>query len=666
MRYHLTQASYRVFERASRLRLQRGIAAISSAKLLWSLFEEDECRAAQWLQEAGLSLEQFKTAFGIQTLQSPVTAPAFPAGSYGISPGQYTSPDMPRTDIDPSRTGNNSPPVGNPFPEQQPPDESEHEHPDDQKEQRPDVWEPAEAPKYSLYSTRKHEQKSANQSRLQFFLDDQWINIGLLTPELEESLDIVAHRFIQPDHRLPVSVSGGIKQIALGIQTFSLSTEHLLLAAVLDPGDIGRWLQKNSFDAAELYQRIDAVNDNRKRTDVEQPDQPLVHPVTAVCHDLGSHSRISLYRLLDAAANRGREAVRVLEDYVRFIRNDSDLTQRLKTFRHQFQATLQQFPIESRLEARDTEHDIGTDISADGEYERPTEDDLLSANFSRLQESLRSLEEFSKMFDSQAARQFEQLRYQGYALHKETADRRRQTAADGQSTSVHSTFRLCLSPSADRPLPSVPTSAALYALVDCRSEKSAFEQFVTDILAGGVDIIQLRDKQADDRTLLARSRILKKCMAASGRNVLFIMNDRPDLALLAGADGVHVGQEELPVALVRQIIGGLLVGVSTHSIEQARQAAQDGADYIGAGPVFESATKGFSQLAGLTFLQEVAAEIAIPAFAIGGMTEERLDDVLQTGICRIAVSSALLNSASPKETAKRLRQTLKNKLESHV
>jgi thiamine-phosphate pyrophosphorylase len=364
----------------------------------------------------------------------------------------------------------------------------------------------------------------------------------------------------------------------------------------------------------------------------------------------GFQSQISFYRLLDAAANRGREAIRVLEDYVRFVLDDSDLTQRFKTFRHQFQNVLQQFPMESRLAARNTESDVGTDISAEGEYDRPTVDNLLSANFSRLQESLRSLEEFSKMVDPQAAKQFEQLRYLCYTLHKETAEGRGQTVAERGSVAT-----------AQTPL----ESAVLYALVDVRSDEAAFEQFVTDITAGGVDIIQLRDKQADDRTLLARSRILQNCISASGRNVLFIMNDRPDLALLAGADGVHVGQEELPAALVRQLVGTLLVGVSTHSIEQARQAILDGADYIGVGPVFESTTKEFSQLLpGLDFLHEIAEEILIPAFAIGGITEDRLDSILQAGISRVAVCSALLETENPREVAEWLSGKLKHGLPS--
>jgi thiamine-phosphate pyrophosphorylase len=205
---------------------------------------------------------------------------------------------------------------------------------------------------------------------------------------------------------------------------------------------------------------------------------------------------------------------------------------------------------------------------------------------------------------------------------------------------------------------SLLNAAQLYVLVDVRSDESTFEQFVADVIAGGADIIQLRDKQADDPTLLSRSRILKQCIGESERNVLFIMNDRPDLALLAGADGVHIGQDDFPVALARQIVGKLLVGVSTHSIEQARQAIQDGADYIGAGPVFESATKSFSQLVGVEYLREVAAEIVLPTFAIGGITEERLEVVLQSGIRRVAVSSALLKAMNPKEAAENWKKCL--------
>jgi len=427
MRFNLTQASYRVLERASRLRLQRGVAAISSAKLLWALFEEDECRAACWLREAGLSLEQFHTAFGIQTLQSPISAPAFPVGSYGVSASPLPSTLSP-TDLESTRTGNNSSPVGNPYPDPLPPNEPDHESEENSHEQPQDDYQPSEPKKYSLYASRQTAGKSA-QSRLQFYLDDQRMLTWLLTPELEDNLEMVAHRFVRSGPRQSVTIAGGIRQVPLGVSELTLSTEHLFLAVTLDTGDVGRWIQENGFDPAELYQRIEETTDGRRQTTADGATAPLVgeslEPLAsaAVCRLPSAvfTSSSALCRLLDAAANRGREAMRVIEDYVRFILDDADLTQRLKTFRHQFQHVLQQFPMQSRLEARNTEYDVGTAISAEGEYHRPTMADILSANFSRLQESLRSLEEFSKMSDPQIARQFEQLRYQGYTLHRDVA-----------------------------------------------------------------------------------------------------------------------------------------------------------------------------------------------------------------------------------------------------
>jgi thiamine-phosphate pyrophosphorylase len=123
------------------------------------------------------------------------------------------------------------------------------------------------------------------------------------------------------------------------------------------------------------------------------------------------------------------------------------------------------------------------------------------------------------------------------------------------------------------------------------------------------------------------------------------MNDRPDLAVLARADGVHIGQDELSVHDARQIVGpDQLIGISTHNIEQARQAVLAGANYIGCGPTFPSSTKHFDHFPGLDFLREVAAEISLPAFAIGGVTLGNLPSVRASGFHRVAVSSALTNS----------------------
>ena len=130
------------------------------------------------------------------------------------------------------------------------------------------------------------------------------------------------------------------------------------------------------------------------------------------------------------------------------------------------------------------------------------------------------------------------------------------------------------------------------------------------------------------------------------------MNDRPDLALLADADGIHVGQAELTVKDARMLIGPQrLVGVSTHSLDQARQAVLDGANYIGCGPTFPSKTKTFASFPGTEFLQQVRQELSLPAFAIGGISRDNVEQVLAAGFTRIAVSGAVVDAADPGQAA---------------
>ncbi len=144
-----------------------------------------------------------------------------------------------------------------------------------------------------------------------------------------------------------------------------------------------------------------------------------------------------------------------------------------------------------------------------------------------------------------------------------------------------------------------------------------------------------------------------------GTRTLFIANDRPDLAILSQADGVHVGQDELSVKDVRAIVGpDLLVGVSTHSLEQARAAILDGADYIGVGPTFPSRTKQFSHYPGLELLRQVAGEIRLPAFAVGGITAANVAQVRACGMTRIAVSGAVMDEAHPAAALAELRRLL--------
>jgi thiamine-phosphate pyrophosphorylase len=179
-------------------------------------------------------------------------------------------------------------------------------------------------------------------------------------------------------------------------------------------------------------------------------------------------------------------------------------------------------------------------------------------------------------------------------------------------------------------------------------------------------MIQLRDKRLDDRQLVARAKRLVELTARSlqrpggaDRHILAIINDRSDIAAAVRADGVHLGQEDLSVKDARTILGThALIGVSTHNIHQARAAVLDGANYLGAGPTFPSRTKSFDQFAGLEYLREVATEIRLPTFAVGGIVAKNLSDVLATGITRIAVGTSVSAANNPGSAARELLEIL--------
>lgn len=342
----------------------------------------------------------------------------------------------------------------------------------------------------------------------------------------------------------------------------------------------------------------------------------------------------SIYRIIDASANRAGEGLRTMEEFARFVLNDPQSTQEWKSLRHALAAALSRLPRDELLSARDTGGDVGTEIAGPKEYHRANVADVVAAAASRTQQSLRVLEEYGKTIDPSMAKSIEQIRYRCYdlssALEKNLCRQRRRQRI---------------------------VQAKLYVLVDAGESEAKFVDEVTRMFAGDVDVIQLRDRSTDDRTLLGRARLAAGIARAHDK--LFIMNDRPDIAATAGADGVHVGQEELPVAETRRIVGpDRLIGVSTHSIEQARAAIRDGADYIGCGPVFPGRTKEFESYAGTAFLEEVAGEIELPAFAIGGIDASNLGRVIEAGIDRIAVTGAVRDADDGPRAAAELRARL--------
>jgi thiamine-phosphate pyrophosphorylase len=294
---------------------------------------------------------------------------------------------------------------------------------------------------------------------------------------------------------------------------------------------------------------------------------------------MSADQTLGMWRILDANANRLLEGLRVVEEYLRFELDDLHLTQCCKQLRHDALGQLQRLDAHQRLTARDTLRDVGTAASTLQESQRINLADIAAASQKRVEQSLRCLEEYAKPIAPEIAGQFEALRYRSYVLGKAIG------------STQQAVLRLA--------------HARLYVLVDGRANAQALEELVQSLVEAQTDMIQLRDKGLADRELLERARVVRRL--TQDTSTLFIMNDRPDVARLAQADGVHVGQTELPVREARLILGpGRLVGVSTHSLQQARQAVLEGADYLGCGPVFPSPTKTFAELAGLDLLRQVA------------------------------------------------------------
>jgi thiamine-phosphate pyrophosphorylase len=362
-----------------------------------------------------------------------------------------------------------------------------------------------------------------------------------------------------------------------------------------------------------------------------EPPAPIGIDFDIRWRDATGEDQTETLRIVDAAANRAREGLRVLEDFARFALDDAHLTGRLKECRHSLREALAGLPVAGLLRSRETQADVGTRITTQSETVRQSPVDVAQAACKRVQEAVRSLEEFGKLWSATAAAKLEGLRYELYTLEK----------------------ALLLTEFNRHEL----VNRRLYLLVTESLCPHGCGPAVRGALAGGVDLVQLREKELPDRRLIELGKQVRRWTREAG--AVYIMNDRADLAVATDADGVHVGQDELSVKEARTIVGPhRLVGVSTHTIEQARQAVLDGADYIGVGPVFPSATKSFDALAGLKLVRQVSAEIALPWFAIGGVSAENVASVVEAGAQRIAVSHAIVSAADPEAAARALRDRL--------
>lgn len=370
-----------------------------------------------------------------------------------------------------------------------------------------------------------------------------------------------------------------------------------------------------------------------------------------------------LHRILDANANRSREALRVMEDLARFALNDAALSAALKSLRHDLTQALGSLDLATSgvaqpspatlIASRDTGADVGTAIATPGEQCRPDLATLARANGSRLTEALRSLEEAAKTLGHSGAT-LEALRYRAYV--------------------VEQSLVLALA----RPLPPVPCLCVLVTRSLCRLP---WTDVVEAALEGGATMVQLREKELSDRDLLHAARTLveicRRHRPASGQSVqkseprpaLAIINDRADIAVLADADGVHIGPDDLPPGDARRIIGPQrLLGISTDSVARAHEAIAAGADLCGVGPMFTTSTKDKPVTLGPTYLEHYLADPVaspVPHLAIGGITPSNLPALVSRGCTGIAVSSVVCGAPDPERVCRALKQTLASGRPTH-
>ncbi len=197
-------------------------------------------------------------------------------------------------------------------------------------------------------------------------------------------------------------------------------------------------------------------------------------------------------------------------------------------------------------------------------------------------------------------------------------------------------------------------SARLYL---CTPDRSDLEQFVEQCILGGVEVVQLREKELGDRDLLARARKLVRVCSHHG--VPFILNDRPDLALEAGADGVHVGQDDAPPSLARRILGpNAIIGLSTHRPEELQSSKAEPVDYISAGPVVATPTKPGRPGTGVGYAALASTEAGRPVFVTGGVDPSSVRRMAPAGARRFVVVRFLTRSTDPAGDARLLAQAI--------
>ncbi len=334
-------------------------------------------------------------------------------------------------------------------------------------------------------------------------------------------------------------------------------------------------------------------------------------------------------RLVDANVNRAAEGMRVLEDVARFRFDNRRLSSQFRNMRHEIRDFFRERH-RTLLASRDSVNDVGklTSMFQISDTREDIKDTVISC-FKRVQESFRALEEILKaegLYD--AGKKIEQMRFDVYSLEPEMVSLFSRRLGHG-----------------------------IYAILGEKFSCGRTNVQVAQKLAkAGVDIIQYREKLTDKtlRQILRECREIRKITADAG--ITFIVNDHVHIALMVEADGIHQGQDDLPVKEVRKIAPDMMIGCSTHSPEQAEKAVRDGADYIGVGPIFPTRTKeDVCDAVGLEYLDHVVSNHAVPFVAIGGIKRHNLRQVLAHGARTVCLVTEIIGAPDIEKTVQEIK-----------
>lgn len=341
----------------------------------------------------------------------------------------------------------------------------------------------------------------------------------------------------------------------------------------------------------------------------------------------------AVYRIIDANFNRAREALRVMEEYCRFAVNNGTLSGRAKQLRHELCAAIGQLEQGKLLAGRDTLGDVGVGQRVENQLERATAAEAFTAGARRLTEALRALAEMVQAESKPVAAAIERLRYQAYTLEKDVV--------------------LFAGP-VER-----FNRVRLYVIVTSNLPAEILS-LASRCAAGGADAVQLRAKgMPDDRLFAVAVEFVDICRDLGA---LSIINDRIDIAAAAGADGVHLGQDDLPVEQARRLqLSPLIVGKSTHNDSELERAIRAMPSYVSLGPAFATATKPKIEVAGTDYIRhglERLAETGVSHVAIGGITHENVELLLRVGVQRVAVCAAVTEAPSVGDACRRIKDKM--------